>query len=462
MSTFTKFKLMNVLVLIFIVIYTALNYFQIEWASWFLIFVVCFTVANLIEGFRCINVYVNDLHRANDVLQKVAEGNLYHRITNINTGNLFGNVSWNINNLLDQVEAFNRDIGASLKAISKSTDRKMLPSGLHGDFVSMSSEINEILQTVSVAQSKDQFIQKMLLTLNSYTKGDYRPSIDMEGMQEDIIQLAQGINALGASLSELSSVNYKNGLHLQRGSQVLSKNVSILNSATNSQAAALEETAAALEEITASMTQSNQNTIKMSSYANDLIVSAKEGEQLANKTTISMDAINEETKSIEEAITVIDQIAFQTNILSLNAAVEAATAGEAGKGFAVVAQEVRNLANRSAEAAKEIKILVESASTKANEGKEVSGEMIEGYSQLNERINLTIEILEDVASASKEQESGIIQINDAISDLDKNTQENADIARQTDEISKESSQIAQKIVQDADKEFHGKEDIRIV
>ena len=170
-----------------------------------------------------------------------------------------------------------------------------------------------------------------------------------------------------------------------------------------------------------------------------------------------MDNINEQVGLINEAISVIDQIAFQTNILSLNAAVEAATAGESGKGFAVVAQEVRNLASRSAEAAKEIKSLVENATVKANDGKKTSAEMINGYEELNINISQTLELISEIEDTSKEQQIGIKQINDAVSLLDKQTQQNVSIASQTQEIARETKSLANDILEDVDKkEFIGK------
>nr|WP_306459091.1 methyl-accepting chemotaxis protein [Aliarcobacter faecis] len=199
----------------------------------------------------------------------------------------------------------------------------------------------------------------------------------------------------------------------------------------------------------------------MSIYSDQVTISAKKGQELANHTTTAMDEINTQVNRINEAISVIDQIAFQTNILSLNAAVEAATAGEAGKGFAVVAQEVRNLASRSAEAAKEIKALVEYATSKANEGKNISFEMIEGYSELIENIHKQAQTINEIANASKEQQAGITQINDAVTGLDQQTQQNASIAANTKEIAIKANEIAYKVVEDANKnEFIGKAELQ--
>ncbi len=298
--------------------------------------------------------------------------------------------------------------------------------------------------------------------LEVYASLDYTKEITMENINPTGVfyEMLININTLRETINEMLIENKANGLTLDRSSDILLENVDNLNQNLNQSAAALEETSAALEQITSNISSTTTNIVKMAEHANDVTTSANEGQRLASSTTSAMDSINKEVTAISEAISVIDQIAFQTNILSLNAAVEAATAGEAGKGFAVVAQEVRNLASRSAEAANEIKALVENATKKANDGKRTADTMIKGYDHLNETISKTIELIKDVEFSSKEQQTGIVQINDAITILDKQTQQNANIAAQTHDVAFSTDTIAKVIVENADeKEFDRKNEI---
>ena len=316
-------------------------------------------------------------------------------------------------------------------------------------------ELKNVLN--KMADNLESNIDVILDILEQYSKYNYLNKIPTRDLKAHLLKLSNGVNDLGSSITQMLVENKSMGLTLDESSNILLKNVNDLNHSSNEAASNLEETAAALEQITSNIRSSTQNIARMAKFSNDVTQSAIKGEKLANETTIAMEDINKQVSSINEAITVIDQIAFQTNILSLNAAVEAATAGEAGKGFAVVAQEVRNLANRSALAAKEIKLLVENATSKADFGKNIATDMINGYKQLNENISNTTKLIFEVENASKEQLSGIEQINHAINQLDQQTQQNARIAFEAKNIAINTDELSKSIVNSTnEKEFEGK------
>ena len=317
--------------------------------------------------------------------------------------------------------------------------------------IELSSVLNDMLKTLNLN------INSVLNTLHSYSAYDFTKTTDKNNLEGSLGALIENVNKLGQEITNMLIQNMNNGITLEDSSKQLLSNVTNLNKSSNQAAASLEETAAALEQITSNIRSNTENITKMSTLSNNVTKSTHEGEKLATQTTLAMDEINTQVSAINDAISVIDQIAFQTNILSLNAAVEAATAGEAGKGFAVVAQEVRNLANRSADAAHEIKALVESAKSKTNQGKDIANDMIKGYEDLSRNISQTSTIISQVETSSKEQLRGIEQINDAVTSLDRQIQANASVATHTAEIAHLTDELARVIVQDVDnKKFNGK------
>ena len=361
-------------------------------------------------------------------------------------------------NILNTNKSIERDRTLVDSAIKCANEAKkgLLNTRIEGETnnISLNELKNVINQMLGAIESN---IKNAMKVLSSYTNYDYRNKININGLEGDIKDLCNDVNNLGLAITSMLQENKKIGLVLSSNADILSNNVPKLTASANSQAASLEETAAAIEEITANMQNSSQNITKMTSYANEVSSSVEIGQKLASKTAVSMDEINEQTKAIADSITIIDQIAFQTNILSLNAAVEAATAGEAGRGFAVVAQEVRNLASRSAEAAKEIKELVINATNKANEGKVISSEMIQGYEKLNSNIHNTLSLINEVSSSSKEQFNAMEQINDTVNNLDRVTQQNAVSAEEANKVAREVNDIAEKVVAySQEKEFEGK------
>jgi methyl-accepting chemotaxis protein len=428
-----------------------------------MIFFIIFSliIANMIT--KSLNDFKNGLLSFFDYLNKKTSNSTLLEDT---TKDEFGEMASFVNENIKQIEkTLNQDI-------TLIEDAKVVMSrvnnGWYGQFIEKSttnSALEEFKNNVNkMIQSTKERFEEVDIVLEDYIKLNYTKTLQMKESDEKggvFERLFTGINTLQSSITQMLVDNKSNGLILNESSDILLSNVDKLNISSNEAAANLEETAAAIEEITSNIRFNTQNISKMAALSTELTGSATNGEKLANETTLAMDEINTQVNMINEAITVIDQIAFQTNILSLNAAVEAATAGEAGRGFAVVAAEVRNLASRSAEAAKEIKAIVENATSKANDGKKISANMIDGYKKLNENISHTTNLISDIQNASKEQLLGIEQINDAVNSLDQQTQKNAAVAAQTHDVASITDQIAKLIVNDAnEKEFIGKNEVK--
>jgi len=315
----------------------------------------------------------------------------------------------------------------------KSSSSNEITNELKDTINNMIDELNSKLKTINTA-------------LSEFGMGNFKHSIKCNDSSGVIGSMIKATDALGNNSSELLSIIFIAGEELNKTIDVLSSASSSLSKNTQEQASSLELTAQSINDISTNIKLSVNNVNTMSKLADDVNVSANIGKKLANKTAVSMDEINNQVQSINEAITVIDQIAFQTNILSLNAAVEAATAGEAGKGFAVVAGEVRNLATRSAQAANEIKNLVENATIKTNEGKIISDEMINGYEELTSKIVQTKDMINEVSNASISQSNSISLINDSIGIIDKSIHHSAVEAKNIDELSCKVSSLSKDLL----------------
>ncbi|QKF81309.1 methyl-accepting chemotaxis protein [Halarcobacter ebronensis] len=414
-----------------------------------LIIVLLFIFYALLKILAPIKIVENGFH----YFFRYLKGEESHiKTINISTDDEFGTMAKVINaemqtiatnmekdqDLIDDVKKVVSDVKNGLLnvEVKKSTSNKSLNE--------LKNILNDMIITINNNVNSD--INPILSKLEDYAKLNFKEDIPNANGN-----IAKGLNNLCLIINQMLQANKSNGLTLEESSKLLLENVDVLNKSSNDTAVSLEETAAALEEITSTVINNTNRIQEMSNHSNELSLSIKEGQELANSTVTSMDEINEQTQAIAEAITVIDQIAFQTNILSLNAAVEAATAGEAGKGFAVVAQEVRNLASRSAEAAKEIKDLVENATLKTDNGKKIADKMIEGYKKLNNNIKKATEAINDISEASKEQKTSIEQINDVVTRLDRQSQSNASVANQAHQIAENTSKIAFTILEEVNK-----------
>ncbi len=243
-------------------------------------------------------------------------------------------------------------------------------------------------------------------------------------------QLMQALHDMNASLQNIVGKVRRGTDSIATASNQIAMGNLDLSARTEQQASSLEETASSMEEMTSTTRHNGDNARQANQLAGSASAVAVRGGTVVAQVVSTMDEINASSRKIVDIIAVIDGIAFQTNILALNAAVEAARAGEQGRGFAVVASEVRNLAQRSAAAAKEIKVLITESVDKIDHGAKLVNEAGSTMDEIVSSVQRVTDIMSEITAASREQESGIEQINTAITEMDNVTQQNAALVEQ--------------------------------
>ncbi|MCP1374197.1 methyl-accepting chemotaxis protein [Dyella lutea] len=248
--------------------------------------------------------------------------------------------------------------------------------------------------------------------------------------KDELGELLDAFRTMDLRLSSIVSEVRSGSGEVSTAAQQIARGNDDLSQRTQEQASSLEETASSMEEMTSTVKQNAENA----SHANQLARGAREqaerGGEVVTQAVVAMKAINESSRKISDIVSLIDEIAFQTNLLALNAAVEAARAGEQGRGFAVVATEVRNLAQRSANAAKEIKGLIKDSAEKVHNGTTLVDQTGKSLAEIVDSVKKVTDIVAEIAAASAEQSAGIDQVNHAVMQMDEMTQQNAALVEQ--------------------------------
>jgi len=273
-------------------------------------------------------------------------------------------------------------------------------------------------------------LQRAMTHIRAIADGNLTHTIEGEGRNE-MGQLVSTLKAMQHSLIRTVGSVRDSSESIYTGAGEISAGSNDLSSRTEQQAASLEETAASMEELTATVKQNTDNARQAAQLAKNASETAGKGGRVVDQVVTTMKEISDSSRQIADITSVIDSIAFQTNILALNAAVEAARAGEQGRGFAVVAGEVRTLASRSAQAAKEIKSLIDNSVTRVGMGSELVHQAGDTMKEIVTAVTRVTDIMGEIASASDEQSKGIEQVSLAVSQMDSVTQQNAALVEES-------------------------------
>jgi len=356
-----------------------------------------------------------DTLRVSDAL---ARGDLSQKITADYAG-AFNQVKVSINTTADSLTRIVADIQHIVEAANKGDfSTKMELQGKQGYAKTLAELLNQLSNTV------DGAFKDTIQVAQALAQGDLTQVVtrDYQGAYHDV---KRNLNATVENLQKLVSEVKVSVDSIGTASKEIASGNTDLSQRTEEQASSLEETAASMEQLTSTVKQNAESAKQANQLAHNASAIAQKGGAVVQQVVGTMSSINDSSRKIVDIISVIDGIAFQTNILALNAAVEAARAGEQGRGFAVVAAEVRNLAQRSAAAAKEIKNLIGDSVEKVDVGTRLVDDAGKTMEEIVNAVKRVTDIMSEISAASNEQSQGIEQINRAITQMDEVTQQNA-------------------------------------
>ena len=368
------------------------------------------------------------------IMNAISNGDFKARLDDTIKGELRDQV----NGAMESMQTAIAELKAVMKRLSQGDMDARVNANLKGDLLDLKNNTN-----LSMDQIKEA-IEAISSALKAQSQGDLTVSVTNE-MLGELDMLKKSINNSNSALNSVINTVIESAGNVDQASHQVSSGSSDLNNRTQKQAQALEKTATAMEELTATIKQNTDSAISADELAKDARTQAQSGRTIMDETEAAILQIHASSKQIEEITTLIDGIAFQTNLLALNAAVEAARAGEHGRGFAVVAGEVRSLAGKSADAAKEIKQLIVTTVNNIENGTQKIEQTSESLTQINQSIDKVSTIVSEISSASKAQQAGIDQINHSILDIDQTTQQNAALAEQTTSASNSMTRASERL-----------------
>lgn len=384
------------------------------------------------------------------VCTHISQGNFEARILNIEEEGALAEVQHKVNDMIDRCDAFVREATASLEAVCRNIYyRRILLGGMQGSFRVAAQTINDAVKTQEraveqarrdAAAEQARLISLIAQGLNNLAEG--KLVFRLEEFPEAYRQIRDDFNGAMARLEETVRAIAMAAKEVASATAEISSGTTDLSQRTEEQAATLEQTSASMEEISATVKKNAENAQQANNSASTTREVANRGGQVVTQAIEAMSRIEASSHKIADIIGVIDEIARQTNLLALNAAVEAARAGESGRGFAVVATEVRSLAQRSSQAAKDIKDLIGHSSGQVREGVELVNRVGGALHDVVESIKGVADLVSQIANASGEQAIGVDEINKALAQMDEVTQQNSALVEESAAAAKTLEQQA--------------------